>query len=71
MDLKVKLPPAQVSVDTFRNTCDMWLSGKRYIKKQSKPSIYGDAMGVRHGLNPKWTVRGHGFESRHLHHMAG
>lgn len=34
MDLKVKLPPAQVSVDTFRNTCDMWLSGKRYKRRK-------------------------------------
>ncbi len=38
MDFEVKLPPALVG--PFGH-CDMWLSGKRYIKKQSKPQKYG------------------------------
>jgi hypothetical protein len=32
MDLQVKLPP----------TLDMWLSGKRYTKKQSKLALNAD-----------------------------
>lgn len=37
MDFKVKLPPTDLVADNVGQDSGMWLSGKRYIKTQSKP----------------------------------
>ena len=44
MDLQIKLPPARPNIQikflsALLEARDMWLSGKRYIRRQSKSDI--------------------------------
>ena len=48
-------------------TYDMWLSGKRYTKKQSKPHLWGRSS---IGRAPALQAGGRGFDPLRLHHFG-
>ncbi len=60
MDLALQLPPA--------SSDDMWLSGKRYIRKQSKVHLWGRSS---IGRAPALQAGGRGFDTLRLHQVTG
>ena len=61
MDFAVQLPPA------LRILGDMWLSGKRYTKKQSKPHLWGRSS---IGRAPALQAGGRGIVTLRFHHFG-